>query len=86
VRIAAAVEQQTKGAQEIASNLASVSSNVLNVNGAISKVENVGNRTAQAAVVLSSASSSVTREAKLIHQQVTAFTQDIRALQAQSAG
>jgi methyl-accepting chemotaxis protein len=87
VRIAAAVEQQTKGAQEIASNLASASSNVLNVNGAISKVENVGNRTAQAAVVLSSASASVTREAKLIHQQVTAFTQDIRALQqAQSAG
>jgi methyl-accepting chemotaxis protein len=85
VRIAAAVEQQTKGAQEIASNLASVSANVLNVNGAISKVETVGNRTAQAAVVLSSASVSVTKQAVRIHEQVTAFTQDIRALQAQSA-
>ena len=85
VRIAAAVEEQTRGAQEIATNLASVSSNVLNVNGAISKVENVGNRTAEAAVVLSSASASLTRQAKLIHDQVTAFTQNIRALQAQSA-
>jgi methyl-accepting chemotaxis protein len=85
VRIAAAVEQQTKEAQEIASNLASVSSNVQNVNGAISKVENVGNRTAQAAVVLSSASASVTKQANRIHEQVTGFTQDIRALQAQSA-
>jgi methyl-accepting chemotaxis protein len=85
VRIAAAVEQQTRGAQEIASNLASVSSTVRDVNGAISKVENVGNRTAQAAVVLSSASASLTGQAKLIHDQVTAFTQDIRALQAQSA-
>jgi methyl-accepting chemotaxis protein len=85
VRIAAAVEQQTRGAQEIASNLASVSTSVGDVNGAISKVENVGNRTAEAAVVLSSASASLTRQAKLIHDQVTAFTQDIRALQEQSA-
>jgi methyl-accepting chemotaxis protein len=84
VRIAAAVEQQAKGAQEIASSLASVSSSVHDVNGAINKVENVGNRTAQAAVVLSSASASVTGQAHRIHEQVTAFTQDIRALQVQS--
>jgi methyl-accepting chemotaxis protein len=36
VRIASTVEQQAKGAQEIASNLASVSANVVNLNGAIS--------------------------------------------------
>jgi methyl-accepting chemotaxis protein len=35
VRIASAVEQKVKGAQEIASNLASVSANVVNFNGAI---------------------------------------------------
>jgi methyl-accepting chemotaxis protein len=85
VRIASAVEQQTKGAQEIASNLGSVSANVFDVNGAISKVESVGNRTAQAAETLSSASVSVTSQAKRIHEQVTAFTQDVRTLQAQSA-
>jgi methyl-accepting chemotaxis protein len=84
VRIASAVEQQTKGAQEIASNLASVSTNVFNVNGAIAQVESVGNRTAQAAEMLSSASVSVSKQAKRIHEQVAAFTQDIRALQAQS--
>ena len=85
VRIASAVEQQTKGAQEIANNLGSVTANVLNVNGAITKVETVGNRTAQAAVVLSEASVSVTKQAKRIHDQVAAFAQDIRAIQAQSA-
>jgi methyl-accepting chemotaxis protein len=85
VRIASAVEQQTKGAQEIASSLGSVSANVFDVNGAISKVESVGNRTAQAAQTLSSASVSVTSQAKRIHEQVTAFTQDVRTLQAQSA-
>jgi methyl-accepting chemotaxis protein len=85
VRIASAVEQQAKGAQEIASNLASVSANVGNVNGAITKVETVGNRTAQAAEMLSSASVSVTKQAKRIHEQVTAFTQDVRALQSRSA-
>jgi methyl-accepting chemotaxis protein len=85
-RIASAVEQQTKGAQEIAGSLASVSANVRDANGAISKVESVGNRTAQAAEMLSSASVSVTKQAKKIHEQVTAFTQDIRAIQARSAG
>jgi len=35
--------------------------------------------------VLSSASVSVTKQAKLIHEQVTAFTQDIRGLQERSA-
>jgi methyl-accepting chemotaxis protein len=85
VRIASAVRQQTKGAQEIAGNLSSVSANVFDVNGAIGKVESVGNRTSQAAETLTSASVSVTNQAKRIHEQVTAFTQDIRALQAQSA-
>lgn len=77
VRIASAVEQKVKGAQEIASNLASVSANVVNFNGAITKVETVGNRTAQAAAMLSSASVSVTKQVKRIHRQVTAFTQDV---------
>jgi methyl-accepting chemotaxis protein len=85
VRIASAVEQQTQAAQEIAGNLTSASENVVNVNGAISKVETVGNRTAQAAEMLSAASVSVTDQAKRIHEQVRAFTEDIRAIQAQSA-
>jgi methyl-accepting chemotaxis protein len=85
-RIASAVEQQTKGAQKIAGSLTSVSQNARNANGAITKVESVGNRTAQAAGMLSSASVSVTSQAQKIHEQVTAFTQDIRAIQAQSAG
>jgi methyl-accepting chemotaxis protein len=84
VSIAAAVEQQTRGTQGIAENLASVAANVIDVNGAISQVESVGNRTAQAAEVLSGASESVTRQAKKIHEQVTAFTQEIRAIQAQA--
>jgi methyl-accepting chemotaxis protein len=84
VRIASAVEQQTIGAQEIAGNLASVSTTVLNVNGAITKVGSVGNRTAQAADMLTCASESVTKQAKRIHEQVTAFTEDIRAIQAQA--
>jgi len=85
VRIASAVEQQSLAAQEIANNLSSASANVVDVNGAIAKVESVGNRTAQAAETLSSASVSVTNQAKLIHEQVMAFTDDIRAIQAQSA-
>lgn len=83
--IASAVEQQMQAAQEIASNLTSVTTNVANVNGAITKVESVGNRTAQAAEMLSSASVSVTNQAKKIHEQVKAFTQDIRAIQAASS-
>lgn len=85
-RIASAVEQQTKGAQEIASNLAAVSANVTNFNGAIAKVESVGNRTALAAGTLSSASDSVSNQAQRIRQQVMEFTNDIRAIQVESAG
>jgi len=85
VRIASAVEQQTQAAHEIASNLTSASANVLDVNGAITQIESVGTRTAQAAEALNSASVSVTSQAKTIHEQVRAFTQDIRELQAQSA-
>ena len=84
--IAAAVEEQTKGAQEIASNLAAVSANVSNFNGAIAEVESVGNRTAQAAGTLSSASDSVSKQAQRIREQVMAFTQDIRTVQVEAAG
>ncbi len=69
VRIVSAVEQQTQAAHDIASNLSAASANVLNVNGAIAKVESVGTRTAQAAEMLSSASTSVTNQAKRIHDQ-----------------
>lgn len=85
-RIASAVEEQTRGAQEIASNLAAVSANVVNFNSAISKVESVGNRTAQTAGTLSSASDSVTKQAQRIREQVTTFTDDIRAVQVEAAG
>jgi methyl-accepting chemotaxis protein len=85
VRIATAVEQQAQAAQEIAGNLTAASSNVVNVSGAVAKVESVGNRTAEAAEMLSAASVSVTDQAKKIHEQVKAFTADIRALQAQAA-
>jgi methyl-accepting chemotaxis protein len=84
VRIAAAVKQQTKGAQAIAGSLNSVSTNVLDVNGAITQVESVGNRTAEAAGTLSSASVSVTCQAKRIHEQVTVFTHEMRAIQGES--
>jgi len=82
VRVASAVEQQTHAAQEIAGNLSSASDNVINVHGAITKVENIGNRTAQAAATLTSASVSVTSQAKRIHEQVKAFTEDVRSIQA----
>ncbi len=84
VRIASAVEQQTQAAQEIARNLVAASANVVNVNGAITQIESVGNRTAQAAGMLSSASVSVTNQAKKIHEQVRTFAQDIREIQTQS--
>jgi methyl-accepting chemotaxis protein len=85
VRITSAVEQQTQAAQKIASNLTSASASVCNVNDAIGKVESVGNRTAEAAEMLNSASMSVTDQAKRIHDQVKAFTEQIRAIQTQSA-
>jgi methyl-accepting chemotaxis protein len=85
VRIASAVEQQTEAAREIASNLTSASANVVNVNGAITKVEGVGVGTAQAAEMLTSASANVTKQAKRIHEQVRAFTEDIRSIQGQYA-
>jgi hypothetical protein len=49
-------------------------------------VESVGNRTAQAAGTLTSASDSVTRQAQRIHAQVMTFTDDIRTIQVESAG
>jgi methyl-accepting chemotaxis protein len=82
-RIVSAVEQQTEAAREIASNLTSASANVVNVNGAITKVGSVGVGTAQAAEMLTSASANVTNQAKRIHEQVRAFTEDIRAIQGQ---
>ena len=85
VRIAAAVEQQTQAAQEIATNLTSVSANVVDVSGAITKVDKVGVRTAQAAESLTFASVNVTNQAKRIQEQVKAFAEDIRAIQAQYA-
>jgi methyl-accepting chemotaxis protein len=85
VRIASAVEQQTEAARKIASNLTSASANVVNVNGAIIKVESVGIGTAQAADMLTSASANVTKQTKRIHEQVRAFTEDIRAIQGQYA-
>ncbi len=86
VRIATAVEQQAQAAQEIASNLTSASSNVVNVSSAVGKVERVGNRTPEAAEMLNVASVSVTDQAEKIHEQVNAFTADVRAMQAQFAG
>jgi hypothetical protein len=74
-----------QAAREIASNLTSASANVVNVNGAIAKVESVGIGTAQAAEMLTSASVNVAKQAKRIHEQVRAFTEDIRAIQAQYA-
>jgi methyl-accepting chemotaxis protein len=85
VRIAAAVEQQTQAAQQIASNLTSASEGVVSVAGAITKVEKVGVQTAQAAETLTLASVNVTNQAKRIQEQVKAFTEDIRAIQAQYA-
>jgi len=85
VRIASAVEQQTEAAREIASNLTSASANVVDVNGAITKVEGVSVGTAQAAEMLTSASANLTNQAKRIHEQVRAFTEDIRAIQGQYA-
>jgi len=85
VRIAAAVEQQTQAAQEIATNLTSVSDNVVNVAGAITKVDKVGVQTAHAAETLTLASVNVTNQAKRIQEQVKAFAEDIRAIQAQYA-
>jgi hypothetical protein len=69
--------------REIASNLTSASGNVVDVNGAITKVESFGIGTAQAAEMLASASVNVTKQAKRIHEQVRAFTEDIRAIQTQ---
>jgi hypothetical protein len=64
VCIASAVEQQTQAAQKIATNLTSASANVVDFTGAIVKVERVGIRTAQAADMVTSASVSVTNQAK----------------------
>ena len=80
-KIAAAVEQQAVATQEIAGNLTSAAGSVDDVNGAIGKVEVVGTRTAQAAELLSSASVSVNDQAKRIHEQVKAFTEEIQAIQ-----
>ena len=84
-RIASSVDEQTKAAQEIASNLTAASANVGDVNDAIGKVESIGNRTAQAAETLSAASVSVTDQTQRIHDQVKSFIDDIKAVQDQSA-
>jgi methyl-accepting chemotaxis protein len=83
--IATAVEQQPQAAQEIAGDLSSAAQKVVSVNGAIGQVESVGNRTAQAAETLSSASVSVTDQAKQIHDQVKSFIEGVRAIQAAQA-
>ena len=84
VSIASAVEQQTRATHGIAKNLTAASRSVVNVNGAITQIESVGSRTAKAAGMLTSASVSVTKQAKTIHEQVKGFTEGIREIQAKS--
>jgi hypothetical protein len=55
---------------------------VVNVNGAITEVESVGDRTARAAEMLIAASIGVADQARTIHERVRAFTADIGALEA----
>ena len=82
-RIASSVGLQTDAAQEITIYLTSAIGNVIDVNSAITNVESVGAKTAQAAELLTSASASVTSQAKTIHEQVRAFTEEIRRTQTQ---
>lgn len=80
--IAAAVEQQARAAHEIASNLTAAAASVAGVNGAIVEIESVGDQTAQAANTLSKAAVGVTVQTKTIREQVRAFANDIRTIQA----
>jgi methyl-accepting chemotaxis protein len=84
VSIASAVEQQTRATHKIAKSLTAASASVVNVNEAITQIESVGSRTAKAAGMLTSASVSVTKQAKTIHEQVIEFTEGIREIQAKS--
>ena len=81
-RIAAAVEQQAVAAHDIAGNANSASSNVAEVGTAIAQIETVADEAARSAGKLGTAAVNVADQSKRIRDQVTAFAQNVQAIQA----
>jgi methyl-accepting chemotaxis protein len=80
--IAAAVEQQATAAHEISSNVSGAAKGVSHVSSAVSDIEEIANKTANAASALSRAAAEVTDQTASIRNRVSAFTDDIQAMQA----
>jgi methyl-accepting chemotaxis protein len=80
--IAAAVEQQATAAHEISSNVSGAAKGVGHVSSAVSDIEEIANKTANAASALGRAAAEVTDQTASIRNRVSAFTDDIQAMQA----
>lgn len=80
--IAAAVEQQATAAHEIASNVNAAATGVDHVSTAISDIEAIASKTSSAASALVRAALEVTNQTGSIRNRVSAFTDDIQAMQA----
>jgi methyl-accepting chemotaxis protein len=81
-RIAAAVEEQAVAARDIAGNANSASCNVVEVGTAIVEIETVADQAARSAGKLGTAAVNVADQSKRIRDQVTAFAQNVQAIQA----
>jgi methyl-accepting chemotaxis protein len=81
-RIAAAVEQQAVAARDIAGNANSASANVVEVGTAIVEIETVADQASRSAGKLGTAAVNVADQSNRIRDQVTAFAQNVQAIQA----
>jgi methyl-accepting chemotaxis protein len=82
VRIARAADEQTAAARDIAGNVDAAANEVSQVRHAISDIEAVADKTAQAANRLNAAASNVSSQTKMIRERVHEFTAEVRAAQA----
>jgi methyl-accepting chemotaxis protein len=78
--IAAAVEQQAAAAQEIAANVNGAATGVGHVSSAIGDIEEIANKTANAASALGRAVTKVAGQTGSIRSRVGEFTNDIQAM------
>ncbi len=80
--IAAAVEQQAAAAHEIASNVNAAATGVDHVSTVISDIEAIASKTASAVNALGNEAKEVADQTGSIRTRVSAFTDDIQAMQA----
>ncbi len=81
-RIAAAVEEQTHAAREIASNVKAAAIGVARASETIADMEVIADKTALAAADFDTAAMQVTKQTDLMRDRIRAFSEDVSAMRA----